>query len=83
MKTKNIIRYSLLVVLFAGTFSCSKKLEEDPISFVSPDKFYNSPQQVESAYAASMNFLWDYWSGYSYGYGSFINDDQYYTPPDT
>jgi len=78
MKTENIIRNSLGVILFAGIVSCTKNLREEPISFVSPDKFYNSPQQVESAYAASMNFLWDYWSGYSYGYGSFINDDQYY-----
>lgn len=69
------LRSLLLTAVFTGLFACND-LEEEPISFISPDNFYNSPQQVETAFAASMNFLWNYWEGYSYGYGSFIHDDQ-------
>lgn len=69
------IKSLLLAAVFTGFFACND-LDEVPISFVSPENFYSSPQQVETSFAASMNLLWDYWSGYSYGYGSFINDDQ-------
>jgi hypothetical protein len=75
---KNIIyylHYSLFFALILCAFAC-KKLEEKPISSVSPDNFGNSVLQIESAYAGSMNYLWDYWAGYGYAYGPFINDDQ-------
>lgn len=67
----------LLVGAFVFTASC-KKLDEAPRNFVTPDKFYTTPSQVEATFAASMNQLWDYWGGYGYGMGNFINDDQYY-----
>ncbi len=67
----------LLVVLLTSVVAC-KDLEEKPSSFVAPENFYTSPDQVVASFAASMNSLWDYWSGYSYGYGPFINDDQFY-----
>jgi starch-binding outer membrane protein, SusD/RagB family len=75
---KNIIylfRCFLFLVLMVFSFAC-KKLEETPISTVTPDNFGNSVLQVEAAYAGSMNYLWNYWEGYGYAYGPFINDDQ-------
>jgi hypothetical protein len=76
---RNIIylfRGSLFLALVLLAFSC-KKLDEQPISSVTPDKFGNSALQIEAAYAGSLNYLWDYWAGYGYGYGPFINDDQF------
>src|SRR5689334_2053541 len=78
---KNTINFKnwiglLLIVL--GVLTSCKKLDEVPQSFVTPDKFYSTPAQVEATFAAAMNRLWDYWGGYGYGMGNFINDDQYY-----
>ena len=70
------IQYLLVALTLLLGASC-KKLIEKPISFVTPDDFYTTPAQIEAAFAASMNTLWDYWGGYSYGYGPFTNDDQY------
>jgi hypothetical protein len=67
----------LLIGIFGLAISC-KKLDEKPISFVPPSDFYTTPAQIEAAFAASMNRLWDYWGGYGYGQGYFVNDDQYY-----
>lgn len=75
---KNIIyllRCSLLLALIVFVFAC-KKLDEQPVSSVTPAKFGNSVLQIEAAYAGSMNYLWDYWSGYGYAYAPFRNDDQ-------
>ena len=75
---KNIIylfRGSLFLALMLFAFAC-KKLDEKPASSVTPDNFGSSPLQIEAAYAGSMNYLWDYWAGYGYAYGPFINDDQ-------
>jgi starch-binding outer membrane protein, SusD/RagB family len=74
---KNIKSYHFLflaVVLLA--MSC-KKLTEKPISFVEPQNFYTTPSQIEATFAGAMNRVWDYWGGYGYGMGNFINDDQY------
>lgn len=65
-----------LVAVFTVFASC-KKLDEAPKSFVTPGSFYTTPSQVEAAFAASLNTLWDYWGGYGYGMGNFIHDDQY------
>jgi len=77
MKRKiiNILRGSLFLAFIALMFSC-KKLDEFPISSVTPDNFGNSVLQIEASYAGSMNYLWDYWSGYGYAYDPFSNDDQ-------
>ena len=75
-KIINYLRcYSLLLVLTVFSFAC-KKLDEKPISTVTPANFGNSALQIEAAYAGSMNYLWNYWEGYGYAYGPFINDDQ-------
>lgn len=63
------------ITLITIVTSC-KKLDETPKSFVTPENFYTTPGQVEAAFAASMNNLWDYWGGYGYGQGTFVNDDQ-------
>lgn len=75
---KNInfaLRCALLLSVFFTGFSC-KNLDEQPFSFVSPETFSSSAAQVEASYAASLNHLWDYWSGYGYGYNPFRHDDQ-------
>lgn len=75
MKTfTSIKRYSAIFLLVAAV-GC-QSLDENPEGFVSPDNFYTTVGQGEAALTGSMNQLWDYWSGYSYGYGSFIHDDQ-------
>ena len=70
-----LLRCSLLLALIVFAFAC-KKLDEKPISSVTPANFGNSVLQIEAAYAGSMNYLWNYWEGYGYAYGPFINDDQ-------
>lgn len=70
----NIYRASLVALMF--TVAGCLDLTEEPEGFVSPENFYSTVAQGESALAASMNVLWDYWSTYSYGYGFFVHDDQ-------
>lgn len=76
MKNNKILSRFLLVAAVIAAASC-KKLVEKPISFVQPSDFYTTPSQIEATFAASMNKVWDYWGGYGYGMGNFINDDQY------
>lgn len=71
----HLFRFSLLLAFLVFIFSC-KKLDEQPISSVTPDNFGNSVLQIEAAYAGSLNYLWDYWAGYGYAYDPFRNDDQ-------
>jgi hypothetical protein len=59
----------------ALNISCND-LNEQPFSSVTPADFGNSAIQIEAAYAASLNSLWDYWGGYGYAYAPFRNDDQ-------
>jgi starch-binding outer membrane protein, SusD/RagB family len=70
-----LFRCSSLLALIVLAHAC-KKLDERPISSVTPENFGNSVLQIEAAYAGSMNYLWDYWSGYGYAYYPFSNDDQ-------
>lgn len=64
------------VVALVISLSACQDLTEEPIGFVGPTTFYSSIAQGEAALAAAMNHLWNYWGGYSYGYGFFIHDDQ-------
>ncbi len=67
----------ILIATIIFSFGCSKsKLDEKPLSFIGPDDFFNTPTQVEAAFAASMNFLWDRWYAYAYGIQDYKNDDQ-------
>lgn len=70
-------KYITAVLILAGVAAC-EDLTETPVGFVNEQTFYTSVGQCESALAASMNALWSYWGGYSYGFGSFIHDDQLY-----
>jgi hypothetical protein len=54
-------------------------LEETPKDFTGPANFYNSPGQIESAFASSMSRLYHEWEVYSYGHGQFAHDDQMYS----
>jgi hypothetical protein len=74
---------NLSIFFFLLVFSCTliacRKLEEHPISLGTPDDFYTTPEQAESAFAAAMNELYNEWEGYNgVGENLFINDDQFY-----
>jgi hypothetical protein len=75
---KFIIVFLVLVI----SSSACVKLKEVPMSSLSPENFYTTPAQVESAFAASMNCVWGYWYGYGVGMQAytnmFVNDDQIY-----
>lgn len=64
-----------MMALLIGFTSC-QDLTEEPVGFVGPSTFYSTVAQGESALTASMNHLWNYWGGYSYGYDYFRHDDQ-------
>lgn len=70
-------RYFLIVLLITFSFSCSN-LEEDPESFAfaTPATFYSTQTQIEGGLAGAMNRVWNYWEGYGYDEGAFVNDDQ-------
>ncbi len=63
------------VVLFFTLVGC-QKLDERPKSFIAPETFFTTPAQVEATFAASMDYLWNFWGTYSYGMSLFRNDDQ-------
>lgn len=63
------------VVLFFTLVGC-QKLDESPKSFIAPETFFTTPQQVEATLAGTMDFLWNFWGTYSYGMSHFRNDDQ-------
>jgi hypothetical protein len=48
-----ILRCSFLLALIAMVFAC-KKLDEQPISSVTPENYGNSVLQIEAAYAGSI-----------------------------
>jgi starch-binding outer membrane protein, SusD/RagB family len=74
---KKIIYFKrYFALMFLGAVVACQSLDENPEGFVSPGNFYTSVDQGEAALAGSMNQLWNYWAGYSYGYGNFTNDDQ-------
>lgn len=70
-----LFRGFFFLALMTFAFSC-KKLDEKPISTVTPENFGTTVLQIETAYTGSLNYLWNYWEGYGYAYGPFINDDQ-------
>lgn len=75
-KINYIYRSSLLLLLLTVIFSC-EKLDEQVYSSVTTETYGTTAFQIEAAYAASLNTLWNSWAGYGYGYNPFINDDQY------
>jgi hypothetical protein len=71
----NILLKGSIVLLLISGASC-QKLDESPKGLSTPDNFYTTPAQCEAAFAASMNTLYDAWSGYENVYGAFP-DGQY------
>jgi hypothetical protein len=66
----------LMTVLFYTT-GC-QKLDEEPISSIAPETFFETAAQCESALVACMGRLYGEWNDQSYGYGwiYFKQDDQ-------
>src|SRR5690606_1984204 len=60
-------------LLLTGVLSC-QDLEENPKSFAAPSNFYNDPSQIEAVFTASMNNLWNSWSGYGWAMRSAFQD---------
>jgi starch-binding outer membrane protein, SusD/RagB family len=77
MKNYKIISRAVALSLILLLSACAK-LDEVPKSTLSPENFYTSSAQVESAYAASMNKLWGYWQAYGVRLNGMQMDDQYY-----
>ncbi len=73
-KIYNTLKVGMVAVIMSLA-SC-QDLTEEPIGFIGPENFYATVEQGEAALATAMNHLWNYWGGYSYGYGSFTHDDQ-------
>lgn len=69
-------KFGYLIVAILILLSSCKKLEEIPKSVITPDKFYTDITQVQSAYAASMNALWNRNMGYGEYMRVFNHDDQ-------
>jgi hypothetical protein len=75
-KVLKVMSFSLISLTLLG--SC-QKLEESPESFVTPESYYKTKEQIETVFASSMNNLWNVWSNYSYtAERLFRNDDQLY-----
>jgi hypothetical protein len=70
----SLIPCSILSALIM--FAACTKLEEQPVSSVTPAAFGNSVLQIEALYTGSLNYLWDYWAAYGYAHFVFENDDQ-------
>ena len=67
MKNLKILLYSLCCGLLSfGLVTCAE-LDEEPLDFVGPDNFFNTPEQIEAAFIGSMSRLYEPWSDYGYG----------------
>lgn len=51
-------------------------LDETPKSFISPDSYYKTPQQIETILSGTMIRCFSEWSGYAYNPGFHRNSDQ-------
>lgn len=70
--------YKLYIPLvFTVTVACVD-LDEDPEGFIGPPNFYRTVAQGQAALGGAMNEVWNSWSGYQYGMGNFVFDDQLY-----
>ncbi|HEX8038035.1 MAG TPA: RagB/SusD family nutrient uptake outer membrane protein [Chryseosolibacter sp.] len=76
-----IVKIKNALLVFGGLLAMNTacvELQETPKDFTGPSNFYNSPGQIESAFASAMSRLYNEWSGYSYGHWIFASDDQMY-----
>jgi hypothetical protein len=79
MNKENIF-IKLLILLFAGltlATSCDVfDLDEVPKSFVSPETYYNSPEQIETTLSGTMIRSFSNWVGYAYNPAFHRHSDQ-------
>ncbi len=80
-KMKNIIikiNVCLIAMMLLLTQNSCTDLNEQPLSSISPQTFYKTIPQCESALAGAMARLYSEWNDQSYGYGwiFFKRDDQ-------
>lgn len=62
---KNIIIFKLILLLVIT--SCDTfDLSEHPKGFITPDSYFNTPAQIETVLASSMNRVFRDWGGYAY-----------------
>ena len=77
---KILIQWTISLFLVAMLFSNSgcAKLDETPLNSISPENFYTTIPQCESALTGAMARLYSEWNDQSYGYGwnYFQRDDQ-------
>lgn len=71
IKLRNpILVFGIVLMLGAGCVD----LEETPMDFPSPENFYGTVGQIESALTGAMGSLYSQWGNYSYGWGPFHDD---------
>jgi len=76
MKANKYIFEKFFFFLLALIPLSCQDLVEKPKSFAAPSTFYNDPAQIEAVFTASMNNLWNAWSGYGWAMRSaFQNTD--------
>jgi starch-binding outer membrane protein, SusD/RagB family len=73
----NILINGSIALLFIFGVSC-QKLDENPKGQIVSAKFYTTPGQCESAFAASMNTLYNAWEGY-YNLQGTLGDGQFFS----
>jgi starch-binding outer membrane protein, SusD/RagB family len=65
-KNKFILVKSFIAMLLIIAGTACQKLTEAPEGKLTPDNFYLTPEQCESAFAGSMNILYSTWGGYTH-----------------
>ena len=77
---KAIVKFNNLIltcsIIFLLGTGCVE-LEEQPKDFPSPENFFGTVGQIESALTGAMGRIYSQWGNYSYGWGPF-HDDQIY-----
>ena len=78
MRTLNLFtkKFGCQLAATLMLLSSCKKLQEEPKSVITPNNFYTTTTQVQSAYTASMSLLWSRNQGYSAYMDDFNQDDQ-------
>src|ERR1051325_637471 len=78
MRTLNLFTKKVGCKLIATVMllSSCKKWQEEPKSVITPNNFYTTTTQIQSAYTASLSLLWSRNQGYSAYMDDFNQDDQ-------
>lgn len=74
---KNIFIFKFIALLIIIITSCDTfDLSESPKGFITPDNYFNTPTQIETVLATSMNRVFRDWGGYAYNPALHRHDDQ-------